>query len=71
MALNRRRPPFALLHHSDQGSAYASEDYQAILTAHGALGSMSLRGDWFDNAVVESWFSTVKLELGEDVDGCG
>ena len=58
MALKRRRPPFGLLHHSDQGSPYASEDYQAVLTAHGMLGSMSRRGDCFDNAVMESWFST-------------
>ena len=62
MALKRRRPPFGLLHHSDQGSPYASEDYQAVLTAHGMLGSMRRRGDCFDNAVMESWFSTVKLE---------
>ena len=52
-----------LLHHSDRGSPYASEDYQAVLTAHGMLGSMSRRGDCRDNAVMES--STVKLELGE------
>ena len=64
MALKRRRPPLGLLHHSDRGSPYASEDDQAILAAHGILGSMSRRGDCLDNAVMERWFSTVKLELG-------
>ena len=71
MALKRRRPPLGLLHHSDQGSPYASEDYQAILVAHGMLGSMSRRGDCLDNAVMESWFSTVKHELGERFESCG
>ena len=71
MALKRRQPPAGLLHHSDQGSPYASEDYQAILTAHGMMGSMSRRGDCYDNAVMESWFSTVKLELGEHFESCG
>ena len=71
MALKRRRPPLGLLHHSDRGSPYASEDYQAILTAHGMMGSMSRRGDCHDNAVMESWFSTVKLELGEHFETCG
>ena len=71
LALKRRRPPLGLLHHSDRGSPYASKDYQAVLTAHGMLGSMSRRGDCHDNAVMESWFSTVKLELGEAGDHLG
>ena len=71
MALKRRRPPRGLLHHSDQGSSYASEDYQAVLAAHGMVGSMSRRGDCYDNAVMESWFSTVKHELGERFESCG
>ena len=71
MALKRRRPPRGLLHHSDQGSSYASEDYQALLAAHGMVGSMSRRGDCYDNAVMESWFSTVKHELGERFESCG
>lgn len=70
-ALKRRRPPLGVLHHSDQGSPYASEDYRAILATHGMLGSMSRRGDCYDNAVMESWFSTVKLELGERFESCG
>lgn len=65
MALKRRRPPIGLLHHSDQGCTYASEDYQDVLAAHGITGSMSRRGNCYDNAVMESFFSTVKSELGE------
>ncbi len=71
LALRRRRPPQGLLHHSDQGSPYASEDYQRVLTAHGMTGSMSRRGNCYDNAVMESWFSTVKAELGEHFESCG
>jgi putative transposase len=62
-ALVRRRPPPGLLHHSDRGSVYASVDYQARLQATGLVGSMSRRGDCWDNAVVESFFATLKREL--------
>jgi putative transposase len=65
MALRRRCPDAGLLHHSDQGSTYASEDYQEVLRDHGITCSMSRRGNCYDNAVMESWFSTVKFELGE------
>lgn len=65
MALRRRDPDAGLLHHSDQGSTYASEDYQKVLFARGITCSMSRRGDCFDNAAMESWFSTCKFELGE------
>jgi putative transposase len=65
MALRRRCPEAGLLHHSDQGSPYASEDYQDVLTAHGITCSMSRRGNCYDNAVMESFFSSLKLELGE------
>jgi transposase InsO family protein len=65
MALKRRCPGVGWLHHSDQGSPYASEDYQTILEAYGVTCSMSRRGNCFDNAVMESFFSTVKSELGE------
>jgi putative transposase len=65
MALKRRCPDIGLLHHSDQGCTYASEDYQRILEAHGITCSMSRRGDCYDNAVMESFFSTVKSELSE------
>ncbi len=65
MALHRRRPTPGLLHHSDQGSAYASVDYQRRLATHGIICSMSRRGNCYDNAVVESFFATVKREQGE------
>jgi transposase InsO family protein len=64
-AIRRRCPDAGLLHHSDQGSTYASEDYQKVLTAHGIVCSMSRRGNVFDNAAMESWNSTLKSELGE------
>ena len=65
MALQRRCPERGLLHHSDRGSPYASEDYQASLKAHGITCSMSRSGDCYDNAVMEAFFSTVKIELGD------
>ena len=65
MALKRRGPDIGLLHHSDQGCTYASADYQDILDARGIVCSMSRRGNCWDNAVMESFFSTVKSELGE------
>ena len=65
MALKRRCPDLGLMHHSDQGSTYASEDYRAVLETHRITCSMSRRGNCHDNAVVESFFSTVKAELGE------
>ena len=70
-ALKRRAPGAGLLHHSDQGSPYASEDYQPIIKTHRMTGSMSRRGNGYDNAVMESWFSTVKHELGEHFESCG
>jgi putative transposase len=71
MALKRRGPLPGLLHHSDQGSPYASEDYQTILETAGITGSMSRRGNCYDNAVMESFFSTVKSELGESFEAYG
>ncbi len=71
MALKRRCPDAGLLHHSDQGCTYASEDYQAVLEAHGIPCSMSPRGNCHDNAVMESFFSTVKSELGERFESHG
>ncbi len=68
MAIQRRCPEAGLLHHSDRGSPYASEDYQAILEAHRITCSMSRRGDCYDNAAMESVFSTVKTELSEHFD---
>ncbi|MBI1899384.1 MAG: IS3 family transposase [Acidobacteria bacterium] len=71
MALKRRCPDVGLLHHSDQGSPYASEDYQTILDAHRITCSMSRRGNCYDNAVMEAFFSSVKSELHERFDSCG
>jgi hypothetical protein len=64
MALGRRRPPSGLLHHSDRGSQYASGDYRRLLKSHGMVCSMSRRGNCWDNAVAESFFATLKVELG-------
>ena len=63
MAVARRGPPPGLLHHSDRGSQYASEDYQHLLRSHGMEASMSGRGDCWDNAVMESFWATLKAEL--------
>jgi putative transposase len=68
LALKQRSPDSGLLHHSDQGSQYASEDYQKALEARGITCSMSRRGDCYDNAAMESWFGTLKTELGESFD---
>jgi transposase InsO family protein len=65
MALKRRCPGAGLLHHSDQGCTYASEDYQSVLDAHGITCSMSRRGNCYDNAVMESFFSTLKSESAD------
>ena len=64
-AIRRRCPSAGLLHHSDQGSTYASEDYRDLLDANSIVCSMSRRGNCLDNAAMESWFSMVKAELGE------
>lgn len=63
MALDAREPSEELLHHSDRGSQYASADYRARLDAMGITCSMSRKGDCWDNAVVESFFGTLKQEL--------
>jgi len=51
-----------LLHHSDQGSQYSSEEFQRLLAEQNITCSMSRRGDCWDNAAMESFFSTLKLE---------
>ena len=63
MAIVRRSPGRGLLHHSDRGVQYASDDYQALLAERGIVCSMSGRGDCYDNAVVESFWGTLKTEL--------
>jgi putative transposase len=62
MAIWRRGWPLELLHHSDQGSQYLSELFQRLLADHGIQCSMSRRGDCWDNAAMESFFSTLKVE---------
>jgi putative transposase len=63
MALAQRQPQGGLLHHSDRGSQYASREYQGLLARHALLSSMSRRGNCWDNAVAESFFATLKVEL--------
>jgi transposase InsO family protein len=63
MAIEQRDPAPGLLHHTDQGSAYTGAEYHALLGKIGAQASMSRRGNCYDNAVVESFFSNLKNEL--------
>jgi len=63
MARETRRPSPGLIHHSDRGSQYTSEAYRGELAAHEMLASMSGKGDCYDNAVAESFFSTLEFEL--------
>jgi transposase InsO family protein len=62
-ALDRRRPPAGLIHHSDRGVQYASEAYQNLLQARGLVPSMSAAGHCYDNATMESFFSSLKRDL--------
>ena len=63
MAILHRRPGAGLLHHSDRGVQYASEDYRRLLEFNGIKASMSGKGDCWDNACCESFWSTIKTEL--------
>ena len=63
MAIRKRSPAPGLIHHSDRGVQYASDAFQQILSVKGYRGSMSRRGDCWDNAVAESFFKTLKAEL--------
>jgi transposase InsO family protein len=63
MALVRRKPTTGLLHHSDRGVQYACDDYQTLLSANAMTCSMSRRGNCYDNAVMESFFGSLKTEL--------
>lgn len=62
MAYWHRKPNKGLIHHSDRGSQYASKEYQKLLNQYGMICSMSRKGDCWDNAVVESFFHTLKTE---------
>lgn len=63
MAVARQQPATGLIHHSDRGSVYASQRYRDQLTSHGMISSMSRKKNCWDNAVAESFFSTLKNEL--------
>lgn len=63
MALEQRRPSPGLMHHSDQGSQYTAKDYRDRLEVLGITASMSRKGNPQGNAVVESFFSSLKNEL--------
>ncbi len=62
MAIWRRGKPDALLHHSDRGSQYTSEQFQRLMADHGVVCSMSRSGNVWDNAAMESFFSSLKTE---------
>ena len=61
-AIKGRKPPKGCIHHSDRGSQYASEIYRELLASHGLVGSMSRRGNPYDNAKAESFMKTLKVE---------
>ena len=62
MAKHQRQTPTGLIHHSDQGSQYASHDFQASLHQDDIIQSMSGKGNCYDNALVENFFATLKTE---------
>jgi putative transposase len=64
-ALNTRRPAPGLIRQSDRGSQYASNEYQAMLTDHEAVCSMSRAGDCYDNAVAASFFASLEKESSD------
>jgi len=63
MAIDERQPIQGLIYHSDRGSQYAARASQELLNEHGMVCSMSRKGDCWDNAVAESFFSNIKNEL--------
>ena len=63
MAIQARQPQPGLTHHSDRGSQYASHAFTQVLKAHGIVASMSRKADCYDNAVMESFYATLKKEL--------
>ena len=63
MAVNLRQPPEGCIHHTDRGSQYCSHDYQKLLKRYGFKASMSGKGNCYDNAMVETFFKTLKAEL--------
>ncbi len=63
MALHQRQPGRTLIVHSDRGSQFASAAYRQVLAQHGLLASMSRAGNCYDNAFIESFWSSLKYEL--------
>ena len=63
MAVALRQPPKGCIHHTDRGSQYCSGDYQRRLSKHGFQGSMSGKGNCYDNSMVETFFKSLKAEL--------
>lgn len=63
MAVMSRKPPRGVILHSDRGSQYCSRSYQELLNKHGFICSMSGKGNCYDNAVMESFYHTLKIEL--------
>ena len=61
-AIEGRNPPVGCIHHSDRGSQYAAQAYRALLSEHGLVGSMGRRGNPYDNAMMESFMKTLKVE---------
>jgi putative transposase len=61
-AIETRRPPSGCLHHSDRGAQYAAEPYRRTLAEHGLTGSMSRRGNPYDNGQAESFMKTIKCD---------
>ena len=66
MALLQRQPGAGLIHHSDRGSEYASSRYQSLLREHHIQVSMSKKGDCYDNAMIESFWATLKRECSRE-----
>lgn len=65
-AIMNRKPPRGVIHHSDRGSQYASDDYRRLMKLYGFVPSMSRKGNCWDNALMESFFHTLKTELVHD-----
>ncbi len=63
MAIMRRKPKNKVIHHTDRGAVYASDEYRDMLATNKLVASMSRKADCYDNAVAESFFSTLKNEL--------
>jgi putative transposase len=64
MAIDERKPPAGTLFHSDQGIEYAAHTFQSLIAAHKLEPSMSRKGNCYDNAHMESFFASMKLEIG-------